>query len=382
MLRAVAYRTPEIGMHTQPERGDTVKEDYVDGAQGIAIIAVVCATVLGRIEDAGFLQDGRVAHLLLLLQYTVCVFGYPCFFFLFGLKAADALRHANSRWAFAKMTISALVYPYLLWSLLQMGVQWIVAQQANHPFPIDQLARVIWAPVDQFWFLYALCICQLIAFVTVRRTSRDTWGIAGTVAAVFLVIVAALCATLATRTDWGIVTLTLWGLTFFLAGIVLGPRFSEWIARAARVPLLLAAVVIFAVTIKVGQSLGGYLNASALPASFAGILATMLIARQLAGRWRVRWLTALGAAWMPVYLLHYLVTAAVWNGLLAAFVTSPPAQFVLGAIAGLVIPVGIYRLTRRLRIAAPAGFDLVDLAQRTEARQVELAHYRARIGIE
>jgi fucose 4-O-acetylase-like acetyltransferase len=140
--------------------------------------------------------------------------------------------------------------------------------------------------------------------------------------------------------------------------------------------------VIFAVTVKVGQSLGGYLNASALPASFAGILATMLIARQLAGRWRVRWLTALGAAWMPVYLLHYLVTAAVWNGLLAAFVTSPPAQFVLGAIAGLVIPVGIYRLTRRLRIAAPAGFDLVDLAQRTEARQVELAHYRARIGIE
>jgi peptidoglycan/LPS O-acetylase OafA/YrhL len=386
MLRAVAYRTPEIGMHTHTERGETVKEDYMDGAQGIAIIAVVCATVLGRIDDAGFLQDGRVAHLLLLLQYTVCVFGYPCFFFLFGLRAADALRHANSRWAFAKMTVSALVYPYLLWSLLQMGVQWFIAQHANHPFPIEQLARVVWAPVDQFWFLYALCICQLIAYVTVRKTSRDTSGtaagIAGTLTALLLVIVAALCATLATRTDWGIVTMTLWGLTFFLAGIVLGPRFSEWIARTARVPLLLAALVIFAVTVKVGQSLGGYLNASALPASFAGILATMLIARQLTGRWRVRWLTALGAAWMPVYLLHYLVTAAVWNALLAAFVTSPPAQFLLGAITGLVIPVGIYRLTKRLRIAAPAGFDLVDLAQRTEARQVELAHYRARIGIE
>jgi fucose 4-O-acetylase-like acetyltransferase len=263
-----------------------------------------------------------------------------------------------------------------------MGMQWFVAQHGNYPFPLERFARIAWAPVNQFWFLYALCICQLFAFVTVRKASRDTQGIAGVLTGALLLVVAALCATLATRTAWGIVTMALWGLTFFLAGIVIGPRLGAWIARAARLPMLIAAVVIFAVAAKVGQSLGGYLNASALPASFAGIIASLLIARQLTGRWRVRWLTTLGAAWIPVYLLHYLVTAVVWNGLLAAYVTSPVVQFLPGALAGIVIPVGIYRLTRRLRIAALAGFDLVDLAQRNEARQVERAHYRARVGIE
>jgi hypothetical protein len=359
-----------------------MKEEYTDGAQGIAIIAIVSATVLGRIDDAGFLQDGRVAHLLVLIQYAVCTFGYPCLFFLLGLKAMDLLRRANSRWGFVKMTLGALVYPYLLWSLLQMGVQWLVAQHAHHPFSLEEFDRAAWAPVDQLWFLYALCICQIVAYVSLWKAQGARRGMVSGVSRVLLAVLAVICATLATRTDWGIVTMTLWGLTFFLAGMLLGPRCSVWMGRTPRILALIIAVVVFAVTIRVGQSLGGYLNASALPASFAGIVTTLLIAKQLSSRWRANWLTTLGAAWMPVYLLHVLVTGLVWSGLLTAYVTSPVAHFFLGVAAGLIVPVVVYRLTRRLRLAGLAGFGLVDLAERTEARQMELERYRARIGVD
>lgn len=377
-----ANTTPGMGMPSKAAQGDSPKEHYMEGAQGIAILGVVCATVLGRIEDAGFLQDGHVAHLLLLIQYMVDTCAYPCLFFVFGLRAADLLGRINSRWAFVKMTLFALVYPYLLWSLLQMGVQWFVAQRANHPFPLEEFGRIVWAPVDQFWFLYALCVCQLVAFVMVRRESRQLHGVVGGLIRILLAVFAVICAALATRTAWGIVTMTLWGLTFFLTGMLLGPRFGAWISRAARVPVLILAVVIFALTARVGQSLGGYLNVSSLPASFAGILTALLVAEYLYSRWRVQWLATLGAAWIPVYLLHFLITATVWNGLLEADVTATLVQAALGVIAGIVIPVVVYRLAKRLRIAGLAGFDLVDLAQRTEARQVELARYRARIGIE
>ena len=71
------------------ERADTMKEQDMDGAQGIAIIAIVCGTVLDRISDAGFLQDGHIAHLLVMIQYAVDTCGYPCLFFLFGIKAVE-----------------------------------------------------------------------------------------------------------------------------------------------------------------------------------------------------------------------------------------------------------------------------------------------------
>lgn len=363
-------------------RDNTMKESYMDAAQGIAIIAVVCGTVLERIDDAGFLQDGRVAHLLVMIQYAVCTFGYPCFFFLFGVKAVESLGRAQSRWGFVKMTLFALVYPYLLWSMLQMGVQWLVAQHTHHPFPLEEFGRPAWAPVDQFWFLYALCVCQLLAWVTVRKTPAGRQGIFFAIGRALLVLLAVVCAALATRTSWGIVTMTLWGLTFFLAGMLVGQRCNLWMARAVGVPMLLVAVVVFAGTVKLGQSVGGYMNASSLPAAFAGIVTTLLVATRLTGQGHLRWLTTLGAAWMPIYLLHFLATGLVWNGLLAGYVTSPVAHFVAGVVAGVAIPFAVYRLTKRLRIARLAGFDLVDLAERTEARQVALAHYRARLGID
>ena len=377
-----ARATPETVLHANAGRGDVMKKQYIDSAQGIAIISIVFGTVLGRINDAGFLQDGRVAHLLVLLQYIASAFGYPCLFFVFGLKAVDSLRRVNSRLSFVKMTLCALVYPYLLWSILQMGLHWFVAQQANRAFPLAEFGRIAWAPVDQLWFLYALCICQLVAFLTVWRASRAPHGMLYGVGRALLAVFAVVCATLATRTDWDIVTMTLWGLTFFLAGMLVQPRLGVWMERAGRVPVVIAAVVVFALASRIGQSFGGYLNACTLPASFAGIVAAVLMGQLLTRRWRVRWLTTLGAAWMPIYLLHVLVTGLVWDGLLAAYVTSPVAQLLLGLVAGIVIPLAVYRLTKRLRIAGPAGFDLVDLAQRTEARQVESAHYRAQIGID
>ncbi len=147
-----------------------MRDRYLNGAQGFAIVAVVCGHVLRTTMDAGFVPDGPVAHLLNVLGYAVNAFGFPLFFFVFGLQATASLKH--SRLGFLWTTLNTLVYPYVLWSVLQTLVLWTVAQYEGHPFPLSELQRIAWEPVGQFGFLYALCLCHVFAWGSDRDGHR------------------------------------------------------------------------------------------------------------------------------------------------------------------------------------------------------------------
>jgi fucose 4-O-acetylase-like acetyltransferase len=334
-----------------------MKDPYLKGAQGIAIIAVVCGHVLRTIGDAGFLQDGRAAYLLTTIKYSASSFDFPLLFFIFGLQVTASLK--RSRPDFLRATLYTLAYPYLLWSLLQMLVQWAVAQYENHPFALSELARVAWAPVGQFWFLYALCICQLVAYLTIRTDIDNGKGTATRVSRMLFAAFAIVCAVLAIATTWGIVTMTLWGLMFYLFGMLLARRLHAWIERFTTPFAILGAGFVFVAALAVGRHFGGYRDVYALPASFAGIAMALLSAQWLAKRRGAHWLTSLGAAWKPIYLLHVLATAAVWIMLLRLNIVQPIVHAVLGTAVGIALPLFLYLLSKRLRVVRLAGFSQV-----------------------
>ncbi len=68
------------------------------------------------------------------------------------------------------------------------------------------------------------------------------------------------------------------------------------------------------------------------------------------------WLIWLGAAWRPVYLLHVLATAAVWNALLLVNIVQPVVHVVLGTLIGTALPLLGYVLSQRLNVTRLMGF--------------------------
>ncbi|MFM0414816.1 acyltransferase family protein [Paraburkholderia aromaticivorans] len=320
----------------------------------ISITAIVCADAIRRVGDAGFLQDGHVARLLKVVQYAASTLGYPTLFFLLGLGTVACLQHSRGR--FLKSVALTVLYPYLLWSIVQTGVQWFVAQSRGYALQQIELTRLAWAPVGQFWFLYALFVCQIVTCLTVwprSGTSRHALTVANRCLISALIVVGAIVAT---RSHWGIVTMTCWGLVFFLSGVLFG---SRWNRHGKRTPGLLVApatAIAFAAAAIVGQRFGDYMNPYSLPASFLGIAAAISVGGCL-GLWRnSRWIVSLGSSWKPVYLLHVLAIASTWNALLALGISQPVVHVVLGIATGLTVPVAMYLVTRRLGIAAWAGF--------------------------
>jgi fucose 4-O-acetylase-like acetyltransferase len=338
-----------------------MKPQYLNGALGIAITVVVFGHVLNTIADAGFLQDGRVTYVLMALRYTASTLAFPLFFFVFGLQATASLR--RSRLGFLSETFVGLAWPYALWSLLQLFVTWVVARYAGHPFPLGQFERIAWAPVGQFGFLYALCLCQLVACAATLPEIDDTGRTATRVNRILIAGLVIACAALATMTEWGLVTTTFRGLVFYLSGVLAARNLDGWVERYAKPIPMAGAAMVFAAAIVAGRHSGNYRDLEGLPASFAGIAMMLPVAQWLTSRHRARWLTALGAAWKPVYLLHVLASSAVWVALLRLGVAQPVVHVVAGTVVGIALPLLAYVLAKRLRVARFAGFLQADDAR-------------------
>ncbi|MFB9122573.1 acyltransferase family protein [Paraburkholderia dipogonis] len=331
-----------------------VKEERIRGGLAISISAIVSAEVLQRISDAGFLQDGHVARLLKVLLYAAGTLGYPTVFFLLGVSTLASLQRSRAR--LLKSLASTVLYPYLLWSILQMAVQWLVADYQDYPAQQFELARLAWAPIGQFWFLYALFICQIVAFVTLwprPTTVRCALTVANRSLIVAMILAS---ATVAIRSRWGIVTMTCWGLVFFLAGVLLASRPDRQESHASGVYVALASAIAFGAAAFMGQRFGHHLDLYSLLTSFLGVAAALSVGRCLPIWRRSRWIVLIGLTWKPIYLMHVLATALVWNALLAFGIGHPVVHFVLGSAVGLTLPIAIYVLAKRLRVASWAGF--------------------------
>ncbi|NPT38227.1 acyltransferase family protein [Paraburkholderia xenovorans] len=358
-----------------------VKEERIRGGQAVSIVAIVCAEAIRRVVDAGFLQDGHVARLMKILLYAASTLGYPTLFFLFGLSTVACLQ--RSRVHLLKSVALTVLYPYLLWSILQTGVQWVVAEYRDYSLQQIGSTRLAWAPVGQFWFLYALFICQIVACITVWPRSTTSGSALTAANRGVIAALAVIGAIVATRSHWGIVTMTCWGLVFFLSGMLFASRRNGQSERAAPgLPVALFAGIAFAAAATTAQPFGDYLNIYSLPVSFLGIAAAISIGTCLATWQSSRWIVSLCSSWKPVYLLHVLAIAAIWNALLALGIRQPVVHVVLGIAAGLAVPIAIHLITKRAGIAAWAGFEepaatrcedteISDLAARTQRKAVK-----------
>lgn len=133
---------------------------WVDYAKAIGIVLVVYGHV-----DRGLFNSGLHVNkdLFLLIDSIIYSFHMPLFFFLSGLFFLSSFKRRGAG-DLVLSKIDTIVYPYLLWSILQGSVQAVMSEYTNGNASFSGVFA-LWEPKAQFWFLYALFFIFIVATI-------------------------------------------------------------------------------------------------------------------------------------------------------------------------------------------------------------------------
>ncbi len=324
---------------------------WVDYAKGFGILLVVYAHLLSSAYHAGIATPQTFFEISDSVVYS---FHMPFFFFLSGLFVESSLKKRGVK-AYLTDKLSRILYPYFIWSFIQVGAEVVFSSQTQMGATVSDLLAVIYKPWGQFWFLYALlwmhAACAACSYL-------------GKFAAPALLALGALLFFFPISGYFALGGFS-GHLLFFAAGVAL----KEWAQKMnqAGVPgwfVLLALAVFFGAAyyafarlIPPMRLFGSPYKLAYLLFSALGSFAFTALSQFLARR---RWLPALGALGrysLEIYLVHMLAGVGARMVLLSVFgATNWLAHIIIGTSAALVVPIFMRLLSERMNF--PYLFEL------------------------
>lgn len=318
----------------------------LDVAKGVGIILVVIGHAWRGLESAGMIGDPWLFRLVDTLIYN---FHMPLFFLLSGITFQDwALRRPVGEAAISRVT--RLLWPLVLWTYLFTAARLAAGDAANTE--VTGLQSLVFFPLpprDHFWFLWALFLQHLAILALIRFVTGPlpAWAWAA---------LAAVAVVGSSVTPVGLNAWTVGALTYagaFLTGLALGQ--TGWRPQGA--PAFLTAAGLFLAL----QAASFQLPQTLMTTQLLGIvlaLAALVMIQVLscgASGGVIRLLAWLGVASMGIYLAHTIFSAGT-RAVLARFTTDLSAQLILGTLAGIVGPLLIYAVIRRVGRPSWIGF--------------------------
>lgn len=316
------------------------REAWVDYAKGVGIVLVVYGHIAWGICNAGLQCDLPRETLVNSVLYT---FHMPLFFLLAGLFLKHSLAAQRGASGLIANKFNTVAYPYIVWSLLQGGVELLFGRYKNSgAVTIEQILAFPWEPRMQFWFLYTLfwtfVVCG-VAFAKVPARHHP-W-----------LLVAAL-AIYAAKGHFQHIT-NLHDVARLLPFFVLGALFIDHTDRFVRHSRAIFVVsLVTAVTLQwVFHAKMGLLDKSPehpikLPMALASVTAVMSLC-VLLQRSGWRWLGLLGAASMFIYTMHTMIGVGLRTVLASGLhVQDFWIHTLTATLLGLLIPTLIYRYFR------------------------------------
>lgn len=315
---------------------------WVDYAKAIGIILVVYGHVARGIFNAGLPMD---EERYVLVDSIIYSFHMPLFFFLSGSFFYDSLQR-RGKTGLIVTKIDTIVYPFVLWSLLQGTIEVALSNHLNGDISMSLvLSSLLWSPRAQFWFLYALFLIFVVCTLVYAWAGRRH----------FLPILLAFAGLYVFREELpenGAIQFIAANGVFFALGVWVN-EFRDGL-EARCVPL----VFVFGGLSVLGQylfhgPLGLTWEVGGLPVL---MLATVSIFFMVAlsmwlGRFDLHWLLFLGASSMTIYLLHILAGSGarvIMSALLG--IDSIVVHLLLGTLVGLGCPLVAQWLIQRYRL--------------------------------
>lgn len=344
------------------------RQRWVDYAKASGIALVVYGHVARGLHSAGIAVDAEMFRLVDSIIYS---FHMPLFFFLSGLFFQGSLVSRGAP-GLVLNKIDTIVYPYVLWSLLQGGVEVLLSRYTNGGTSLSDVLVLLWAPRAQFWFLYVLFFVFLICTLVYARARRE-WLILP-----LLVFAGIYLAANSVTSDWvfGQLAST---TVFFSFGIWFNEvktafrRHSTWLAPTLGI-LFVAGQCVFHIVFGLNYEAGGW------PVLMLGLLSILFVTAccMCLDQLKVRWLLALGSASMSIYLMHILAGSGI-RIVLSKFlgIDSVALHLLLGTLVGLVAPLLADAVIRRhgfgFLFVAPSWMSAERLLPRTALNGVRRA---------
>lgn len=301
---------------------------WVDVSRGLGIILVVYGHALRgnfSLADADSWQAAQ--------DRIIYSFHMPLFFVLAGLFLWKSI--SKDRCGFVAGRWEQIIYPYLFWSAITAAIELPMASFVNSPISWREILLIPLQPIEQYWFLYALLVHQLIAAIAYPRkwlllaAVVGGWGLASWLGG-----------------GWIVVRSMLY-LPYLVAGILAVPLLqalahASFVARTSVAMgswLALALMSSSNVTAPI-SAMQSY--AMGLSGSLGLIATAMLLNTRLA---LTRSLILLGRASLAIYVAHTIFSAGSRIGLkLVGIAPETGISFVTANIVGLLFPLILWRV--------------------------------------
>lgn len=296
-----------------------MRESTWDYARGIAIVLMVFGHVLRGLHSSGIMPAD---HWLRTIDYGIYTFHMPIFFLLAGANAGSSV----AKDGFLRCKVKTILYPYLIWSLLQGLVQVGMSGSTNRPLDLSDLpAAILWEPLGQFWFLYALFLCHVFAFLAAANRLRLTgfalvaYGVGNYFA-------------------MGILSEALSFFLFYAAGMLTAQHLKGFVERLSSAPWLAVTLIGAVGSIYMAMRLGSYDAPTALPAAVFGMLFVFQVSALAAHAGRLKIIERLGVASMPIYLMHIMAGSGARIILAKLGVVNLWVHLSIGLVLAIVLP--------------------------------------------
>jgi len=289
----------------------------------------------------------------------------PLFFFLSGLFIErSASREASG---FITSKLRTIVYPYVLWSILQGAAQTVLSGVANHKASLLEIVTALpIKPFAHFWFLYALFFCSIMYLVLYKAGLRR-WAI--------VVLGGIFYATtdLFGLGSWDGGYMLRKNFLYLAAGAVASKALCENGPRLRTSGLIMSAIGCFSLLLVEAQThLAGTITLAQPIIAGLGITGTLAMAFIGSRSGRHGLMTYLGAASLPIYLAHVLGSAAARVALQKiAHINTLWVHLLAGVVLGIAFPVGLHWAAEKLRM--PYLFTLPSAPRRKVRTQAVTA---------
>lgn len=319
---------------------------WVDYLKGIAILLVVYRHVLIGIERSGII----IPSSLITANMIFYSFRMPLFFILSGIFISRSIaKRKTGELIFIKF--ENLLYPYLIWSFLQISLQIVFSGSTNADRGLVDYTYILYQPrnLDQFWYLPALFNTTVIYLLIKTKLHFKAWMQLSL--GLVLYFLSPYFQKVSMISDW-----MEFYLFFALGDAISVFFFSKKAQDFLKKPVLILLIIPVFIAIQLFYLRNDeyyYINNAIGKIEFLGIaligcFAMLLLAFRLQ-EWKIlNFLRVLGFHSLQIYVMHVFIAALSRIMLVKLFgITNPVILLICCIGLGVAIPVIFYNLLIR-----------------------------------
>jgi fucose 4-O-acetylase-like acetyltransferase len=312
---------------------------WVDYAKGIAIILVVYRHILVGIERSGIPVDTY----LKVANEVVYSFRMPLFFILSGMFISRTMEKYLGV-AFVKLKSKTILYPYLVWGVIQISIQIILSNYTNSQRSLIDYSYLITNPraIDQLWYLLALFNSTILFFLF-----RFTFKFSDLIITLLAVLFYGASVWLE---NYSLVHDIFYYFIFLVLGHLcrsafLKEKYQKYFKSPTKLLLALPLMLITQWYWLNHQDLNVFLF---MPITLIGCYVVYSVSFILAERNWLPMLTFVGKHSLQIYLMHLLVVSMIRMVMIKIFNIHSTIPILLTCwVLGIVIPIVAYTILKK-----------------------------------